>query len=97
LLDGAATSLGHVASSPRTGRGEYSRRRHARGIEPSAILEFVLCIKAEEIWRALSVIGSRQTLFREAASEQSDRELFTKALEQFYRGDADARTLALLR
>jgi len=35
-------------------------------------------------------------LFREAASENSDRMLFTKALDQFYRGDPDERTLELL-
>jgi uncharacterized protein (DUF1810 family) len=37
------------------------------------------------------------TLFREAASENSDRTLFTKALDQFYRGQPDGRTLELLR
>jgi uncharacterized protein (DUF1810 family) len=36
------------------------------------------------------------TLFREAAFENSDRILFTKALDQFYRGDPDRRTLELL-
>jgi uncharacterized protein (DUF1810 family) len=36
------------------------------------------------------------TLFREAASEDSDRELFTKALDQFYRGEPDERTLEIL-
>jgi uncharacterized protein (DUF1810 family) len=35
------------------------------------------------------------TLFREAAYD-SDRALFTEALNQFYRGEADARTLELL-
>ncbi|MFZ0988427.1 MAG: hypothetical protein WAN27_11915 [Xanthobacteraceae bacterium] len=38
-----------------------------------------------------------QWLFREAASEHSDRELFRNALDQFYRGQPDERTLALLR
>jgi uncharacterized protein (DUF1810 family) len=37
------------------------------------------------------------TLFREAASENSDCELFTKALDQFYRGQPDNHTLELLR
>ncbi|MFZ2081165.1 MAG: DUF1810 domain-containing protein [Xanthobacteraceae bacterium] len=37
------------------------------------------------------------TLFREAATENSDRVLFTKALEQFYRSQPDDRTLELLR
>jgi uncharacterized protein (DUF1810 family) len=36
------------------------------------------------------------TLFREAASQDTDRTLFTKALDQFYRGEADRRTLQLL-
>ncbi len=36
------------------------------------------------------------TLFREAAFENPDRILFTKALDQFYRGDPDQRTLELL-
>jgi uncharacterized protein (DUF1810 family) len=36
------------------------------------------------------------TLFRQAASDRVDRELFTEALNQFYHGEADARTLALL-
>jgi uncharacterized protein (DUF1810 family) len=54
---------------------------------------------------ALEILGSPDdlkfrsclTLFREAASDHSDRELFTNALEQFYRGQPDERTLALLR
>ncbi len=37
------------------------------------------------------------TLFREAACEDSDRALFAQALHQFYRGEPDDRTLALLR
>jgi uncharacterized protein (DUF1810 family) len=37
------------------------------------------------------------TLFREAAPENLDRVLFTKALGQFYRGQPDSRTLELLR
>ena len=54
---------------------------------------------------ALEILGSPDdlkfrsclTLFREAASDNRDRELFTKALEQFYRGEPDARTLELVR
>jgi uncharacterized protein (DUF1810 family) len=37
------------------------------------------------------------TLFREAASTDSDRALFGKALDQFYCGEPDSRTLELLR
>jgi uncharacterized protein (DUF1810 family) len=36
------------------------------------------------------------TLFREAAYDDTDRALFTKALDLFYRGDPDQRTLELL-
>jgi uncharacterized protein (DUF1810 family) len=53
---------------------------------------------------ALEILGSPDdlklrsclTLFREAASEQSDRDLFVKALDQFYRGEPDRRTLEVL-
>jgi uncharacterized protein (DUF1810 family) len=54
---------------------------------------------------ALEILGSPDdlklrsclTLFREAASADSDRALFGKALDQFYRGEPDGRTLRLLR
>lgn len=54
---------------------------------------------------ALEILGSPDdlkfrsclTLFCEAASEHSDRELFSNALDQFYQGQPDERTLALLR
>jgi uncharacterized protein (DUF1810 family) len=37
------------------------------------------------------------TLFGKAASDDSDRLLFAEALNQFYSGKADPRTLELLR
>jgi len=37
------------------------------------------------------------TLFREAASDESDRSLFAKALGQFYGAEPDPRTLELLQ
>lgn len=37
------------------------------------------------------------TLFREAASDHADRALFGEALEHFYEGRPDPRTLQLLR
>lgn len=54
---------------------------------------------------ALEILGSPDdlkfrsclTLFREAASENSDRVLFAAALDQFYHGQADSCTLELLR
>jgi uncharacterized protein (DUF1810 family) len=53
---------------------------------------------------AMEILGSPDdlkfrsclTLFREAASDHSDRALFDHALSQFYNGDPDARTLQLL-
>jgi uncharacterized protein (DUF1810 family) len=54
---------------------------------------------------ALEILGSPDdlkfrsclTLFRQAAFEDSDRILFTEALDQFYDGKPDPRTLDLLR
>jgi uncharacterized protein (DUF1810 family) len=54
---------------------------------------------------ALEILGSPDdfkfrsclTLFYEAASDKSDRSLFADALEQFYYGEPDPRTLELLR
>jgi uncharacterized protein (DUF1810 family) len=54
---------------------------------------------------ALEILGSPDdqkfrsclTLFCEAGSDDTDRALFTKALDQFYRGETDRRTLGLLR
>jgi uncharacterized protein (DUF1810 family) len=37
------------------------------------------------------------TLFRKAAHEPADRELFSKALDQFYQGQPDTLTLEFLR
>jgi uncharacterized protein (DUF1810 family) len=37
------------------------------------------------------------TLFAEAASDDSDRMMFKQALDQFYGGQADPRTMELLR
>jgi uncharacterized protein (DUF1810 family) len=53
---------------------------------------------------ALEILGSPDdlkfrsclTLFQQAASEASDRMLFTEALDQFYDGKPDPRTLELL-
>jgi uncharacterized protein (DUF1810 family) len=53
---------------------------------------------------ALEILGSPDdlkfrsclTLFGQAASDNSDRTLFMEALDQFYGGEADPRTLELL-
>jgi len=54
---------------------------------------------------ALQILGSPDdlkfrsclTLFGRAASDSSDRMLFAQALDQFYGGEGDPRTLELLR
>ncbi len=54
---------------------------------------------------ALEILGSPDdlklrsclTLFGQTASDQSDRALFKEALDQFYGGEPDQRTLELLR
>ena len=54
---------------------------------------------------ALEILGSPDdlkfrsclTLFAEAASDDSDRVLFKQALDQFYGGEQDPRTMELLR
>ena len=54
---------------------------------------------------ALDILGSPDdlkfrsclTLFAEAASDDSDRMLFKQALDQYYGGKADPRTMELLR
>jgi uncharacterized protein (DUF1810 family) len=60
---------------------------------------------AQKAKSSLEILGSPDdlkfrsclTLFREAASENSDRALFAEALDQFYHGQANSRTLELLR
>jgi uncharacterized protein (DUF1810 family) len=54
---------------------------------------------------ALEILGSPDdfkfrsclTLYGEAASDKSDKSLFAEALNQFYNGEPDPRTLELLR
>jgi uncharacterized protein (DUF1810 family) len=54
---------------------------------------------------ALEILGSPDdfkfrsclTLFCEAASDKSHRSLFAEALNQFYNGEPDPRTLELLQ
>jgi uncharacterized protein (DUF1810 family) len=67
--------------------------------------QFVKLMIDQKAKSALEILGSPDdlkfcsclTLFREAASENSDRVLFAEALDQFYHGQADSRTLELLR
>jgi uncharacterized protein (DUF1810 family) len=84
---------------------DHARRYLADPILGPRLREVVRLMIGHKGKTALQILGSPDdlklrsclTLFREAASEQSDRELFTEALEQFYRGQPDGRTLELLR
>jgi uncharacterized protein (DUF1810 family) len=83
---------------------DQARRYLADPILGPRLQEVVRLMIGHKGKTALEILGSPDdvklrsclTLFREAASEQSDRELFTKALDQFYRGQPDSHTLELL-
>jgi uncharacterized protein (DUF1810 family) len=83
---------------------DHARRYLADPILGPRLREVVRLMIGHRGKTALEILGSPDdlklrsclTLFREAASEQSDRELFTRALEQFYRGESDTLTLELL-
>ena len=62
LLFRSAARLGHLLHRFEQVAARIWRRLYARSIEPPAILQFVLRVEAEEIRRALSVIGSRDLL-----------------------------------
>jgi len=84
---------------------DQARRYLADPILGARLREVVRLVMEHKRKSALEILGSPDdlkfrsclTLFREAASENSDRTLFTDALEQFYRGQPDSRTLELLR
>lgn len=64
-------------------------------------VQLMLGHKHEEPEAILGSIDARKfrsclTLFREAASEEADHNLFAEALDQFYHGAADPKTLDLL-
>jgi len=71
----------------------------------SRLRELVRLMMSHKGKSALEILGSPDhlkfrsclTLFREAAMDQSDRVLFSGALDQFYGGIPDVRTLELLR
>jgi uncharacterized protein (DUF1810 family) len=84
---------------------EHARRYLADSILRSRLRQAVKLMIDHKGKSAFEILGSPDdlkfrsclTLFHEAASEKSDRVLFTKALDQFYRGQLDDRTLELLR
>jgi uncharacterized protein (DUF1810 family) len=83
---------------------DHARRYLTDPILGPRLREVVRLMMEHKGKSALEILGypddlkfrSCLTLFREAASENSDRALFTDALEQFYRGQPDSRTLELL-
>ena len=62
LFCGAVISVGHQLHRLKQITAGIGDRRYARGIEPPAILQFVLRIKAEEIGRALGAVDARDVL-----------------------------------
>ena len=84
---------------------DQARRYLADPILGLRLREVVKLIIDQKAKSALEILGSPDdlkfrsclTVFREAASNHSDRALFAQALDQFYRGQPDGRTLELLR
>ena len=84
---------------------DHARRYLADPILGARLRQAVKLMIDQKARSALEILGSPDdlkfrscmTLFREAASDHSDRALFAQALDQFYRGGADSRTLELLR
>jgi uncharacterized protein (DUF1810 family) len=84
---------------------DQAQRYLADPILGPRLRQVVKLMIAQKAKSALEILGSPDdlkfrsclTLFREAASEDSDRLLFTKALDQFYSGQPDARTMEHLR
>ena len=99
--------LGHSAMAQRYAIRDLDQ---ARGYLTDPILGMRLRHDVQLLARhkgksALEMLGSPDdlklrsclTLFGEAAIDNSDRSLFKEALDQFYGGEPDPRTLALLR
>jgi uncharacterized protein (DUF1810 family) len=84
---------------------DQARRYLADSILGPRLRQVVRLMIDQKNKSAFDVLGSPDdlkfrsclTLFREAATDDSDRALFTKALNQFYRGKSDDRTLELMR
>jgi uncharacterized protein (DUF1810 family) len=84
---------------------DQAKRYLADPILGAGLRQVVKIIAGHHEKSAYDILGSPDdlkfrsclTLFREAASDPSDRALFTQALDQFYEGQPDASTLALLR
>ncbi len=101
------SGLGHSAMAQRYAikNKDQARRYLADPILGNRLRHDVCLMGGHKSKSALEILGSPDdlkfrsclTLFYEAASDKSDRNLFTEALEQFYNGEPDPRTLELLR
>ena len=84
---------------------DQARRYLADPLLGSRLRHDVRLVMSHEGMSALDILGSPDdlkfrsclTLFAEAASNDTDRTLFKQALDQFYGGKADPRTMELLR
>ena len=84
---------------------DQARRYLAHPLLGSRLRHDVRLVMSHEGKSALDILGSPDdlkfrsclTLFAQAASDDSDRVLFKRALNQFYGGKADPRTMDLLR
>jgi uncharacterized protein (DUF1810 family) len=100
------TGLGHSALAQRYAIRdlEQARRYLADPLLGGRLRDDVRRMIGHKDRSALEILGSPDdlkfrsclTLFRQAASEASDQMLFTEALDQFYDGKPDPRTLELL-
>jgi uncharacterized protein (DUF1810 family) len=83
---------------------DQARRYLAHPLLRGRLRHDVRLVSSHEGKSAVEILGSPDdlkfrsclTLFAEAARENSDRALFKQALEQFYGGKADSRTMELL-
>jgi uncharacterized protein (DUF1810 family) len=100
------SGLGHSAMAQRYAiRGiDQARRYLADPVLGNRLRHDVRLMVLHNGKSALEILGppddfkfrSCLTLFREAASDKSDKSLFAEALNQFYNGEPDPRTLELL-
>jgi uncharacterized protein (DUF1810 family) len=101
------SGLGHSSMAQRYSIRDIdqARRYLADPILGDRLRHDVRLMSAHKSKSALEILGSPDdikfrsclTLFREAASDKSDRSLFAEALNQFYNGEPDPRTLELLQ
>jgi uncharacterized protein (DUF1810 family) len=101
------SGLGHSAMAQRYAISnlDQAMRYLADPILGSRLRQDVRLMTGHKGKSALEILGSPDdlkfrsclTLFSQVASDDSDRTLFMEALDQFYGGEPDPRTLELLR